>query len=289
MNKELVIAKELPSMVNGMDIDVAMDHLWMETGDLVQLPDGNTIHDIRTVPIQNSLLERKWDDYDKIPELMVELCRDPAYIHFICKYVLNIELLPYQCVILNTFWYKPLPMLIATRGGGKSYLLAVYVVLRCLLHQGCKICVVGASLRQSMVIFNYVQQIWEDAPILQDICGGKNKAPKRDQHMCFWICGDSRAVFLPLGDGTKIRGQRANVIIADEFASIPTEIFETVVRGFAAVKSDGVHLNVAKEYKKLVVKHFGTQPAEEYGDAIDEISIIPAGILSYGILIIAYC
>ena len=38
----------------------------------------------------------------------------------------------------------------------------------------------------------------------------------------------------------RIRGQRANDIIADEFASIPREIFENVVAGFAAVGADPV-------------------------------------------------
>ena len=45
---------------------------------------------------------------------------------------------------------------------------------------------------------------------------------------------------MPLGDGSKIRGQRANDIIADEFASIPREIFENVVAGFAAVSASPV-------------------------------------------------
>ena len=35
---------------------------------------------------------------------------------------------------------------------------------------------------------------------------------------------DSTVTCLPLGDGQKIRGQRANDIIADEFASIPRDI-----------------------------------------------------------------
>jgi hypothetical protein len=41
-----------------------------------------------------------------------------------------------------------------------------------------------------------------------------------------------------LGDGTKIRGLRAHTIIADEFNSIPVEIYETVVAGFTAVAKD---------------------------------------------------
>ena len=40
---------------------------------------------------------------------------------------------------------------------------------------------------------------------------------------------------VPLGDGSKIRGLRAHTIIADEFNSIPVDIYETVVAGFTAV------------------------------------------------------
>jgi hypothetical protein len=49
---------------------------------------------------------------------------------------------------------------------------------------------------------------------------------------------DSWAMAVPLGDGNKIRGLRAHTIIADEFNSIPTHIYETVVAGFAAVSSN---------------------------------------------------
>ena len=59
----------------------------------------------------------------------------------------------------------------------------------------------------------------------------------------------SRITCLPLGDGQKIRGQRANDIISDEFASIPRDIFETVVAGFAAVSSDPIE-NVKKDSSK---------------------------------------
>lgn len=268
---EIDMANLLPSVVNGYDIDEAMDNLWMEAGTELVLPDGSKFYDIRSFEVNNPLLTEPWFHADNIVECTAQLCRDPNYIHFITKYILNINLLPYQCVILNMLWHKPLPMLIASRGAGKSYLLSVYIVVRALLHQGCKICVVGGSLRQSMVLFNYIQNIWDNSPILQDICGGKKNSPKRDIHICTWKCGDSVVNFLPLGNGEKIRGQRANIIISDEYASIPAQVFETVVRGFAAVKSDGVHLNVAKAYKGKIVKYLGKASAIEYAEAMDEI------------------
>ena len=60
----------------------------------------------------------------------------------------------------------------------------------------------------------------------------------------------STIICLPLGDGSKIRGQRANDIIADEFASIPRDIFENVVAGFAAVAASPIEKVQAKARKK---------------------------------------
>jgi hypothetical protein len=42
-------------------------------------------------------------------------------------------------------WHKPFPMLVASRGAGKSFLLAVYCVLRALLEPKTKIVIVGAD------------------------------------------------------------------------------------------------------------------------------------------------
>lgn len=244
--------------------------------------------DIRELQIPQVITSGDWCVPEKVPELLVQLCRDPNYIHFVCKYILNIDLLPFQLAVLQTLWTKSLPIFIGSRGCSKSFMLAVYALLRMILQQGCKVAVVGASLRQSMVIFNYIQQIYENAPILRDICGFQG--PKRDLHIAYFEIGTSRAVFLPLGNGDKIRGQRANVIICDEFSSISKEVFETVVRGFAAVKSEGVYHHVKKAAKDKALKQLNKQSTEikEVKDSVVKIStslannqIILSGTPSY--------
>lgn len=142
-----------------------------------------------------------------------------------------------------------------------SFLLSIYIILRGLLDQGIRIVVVGAALRQSLVLFNYITNIWDSAPVLQNICGGKNK-PKRELHMCTWKCGTSEVKFLPLGNGETIRGQRAGVIIADEFSSIDPNVFENVVRGFAAVRSQGLMENVQITYKQEMMRELGLMGVE---------------------------
>ena len=159
------------------------------------------------------------------------------YISFVCSQILNVNLLPYQAVILRELWHRKFPMLIATRGGAKTYLLAVYCILRCLLLPGRKVIVAGAGFRQSKMIYDYCTTIWNNAPILRDSCGN-NDGPKGGTDAVYFNIGDSRTTFIPIGPaGDTIRGYRAQDILADEFSSHNQEIFEHVIAGFGAVAS----------------------------------------------------
>jgi len=197
------------------------------------------------------------------------LMMQPEYFCFICKEILNIELLPVQALMLQELWQRKFPMLIASRGFGKSFILSVYAILRALIMPGRKIIVVGAAFRQSKILFEYMDTIWKNAPLLRDIVGS-NGGPRRDVDMCRMNIGASTVTCLPLGDGSKIRGQRANDIIADEFASIPREIFENVVAGFAAVTASPV-----ENVKYIAAK----KRAEELGR---EIHLEDDEVLSHG-------
>jgi hypothetical protein len=133
-----------------------------------------------------------------------------------------------------------------------SFLLALYSLLRIFLLPGRKVIIVGAAFRQSKVIFNYMEDIWSNAPILRDIAGA-GSGPRHEPDMFRFIIGDSIASALPIGDGSRIRGQRANDIIADEFAAQSKDVFENVVAGFAAVKSgpiEGVRARASADMSK---------------------------------------
>lgn len=217
----------------------------------LNLDEKTLIDDKLTNPFQMERVDKS-NPYHHLLKIMM----NPNYFGFTCKYILNKQLHPFQLAILKELWTRPFPMLIATRGGGKSFLLAVYAILRAMINQGCKVAIVGAAFRQAKVVFDYCEEIWRNAPILRDMCGkDKRQGPRRDVDRCTLRIGDSLIFALPLGDGTKIRGQRANYIICDEFASVPVDIYENVVAGFAVVSSDPIEKiqNIArtKEMKRL--------------------------------------
>lgn len=178
-------------------------------------------------------------DNDDFMRRLAWLMMRPQYFSFACKYILNIELSPFQSLLLHEMWNRKFPMLVGSRGMGKSFILSVYVMLRAFFMERRKVIIVGAAFRQSKVLFEYMDTIWKNAPILRDLCDSRS-GPRRDVDRCVMHLGQSTVTCLPLGDGSKIRGQRANDIIADEFASIPRDIFENVVAGFAAVASSPI-------------------------------------------------
>ena len=211
--------------------------------------------DIAELELVNPLLNRDPEDI-KRPDLhLLRTMRDPKYIGFAAKVLLNIELLPIQIVVLREFWARPFPMFVASRGFGKSWLMAVYGLLKCALVPETKVVIVGAAFRQSKIIFEYMEGIWRNAPILRSICD-TNSGPRRDTDRCTMRINDSWAIAVPLGDGTKIRGLRAHTIIADEFASIPPNIYETVVAGFAAVSASPIQ-NVKEAARRDKLKKAG--------------------------------
>mgnify|MGYP001280011063 CR=1 FL=1 len=221
------------------------DDAWLGLGDLskIQVPTNPMIHRTET-EIEN-------------PDLhLMKLLRDPKYVGATCKLLFNIELHPMQCVILQEFWNRPFPMYIASRGWGKSFLLALYAVLRCTFYPGTKIVIVGAAFRQSKIIFEYMETMWRNSPILRSIFSGNEDGPRRDVDRCTIRLGDSWTIAVPMGDGSKIRGLRAHIIIADEFASISPDIYETVVAGFAAVSASPIE-NVKEAAKKKAMTEAG--------------------------------
>ena len=192
----------------------------------------------------------------------------PEYFSFLCKYVFNINILPSQALFLCEMWNRRFPMLIASRGFGKSFILSLYSMIRALLLPERKVVVVGAAFRQSKVLFEYMETIWNNAPILRSMCDS-NSGPRRDVDRCVMRINKSRVTCLPLGDGQKIRGQRANDIISDEFASIPRDIFETVVAGFAAVSSDPIE-NVKRIAGEKSAKELGIEVKRDVENVLEK-------------------
>lgn len=154
--------------------------------------------------------------------------------------LLNIELAVPQRVIFNSMWDHKFTIITAGRGNGKSFLLAAFASLRGMLFPGTRIGLLAPSFRQSKIMFEEVRRIWFAAPIFKEATSGKPTFQSDRCILNFRAIGTTPPSLIeadPLGTGEKIRGLRMHILLVDEFAQMPEEIFSAVVKPMAATSS----------------------------------------------------
>lgn len=169
----------------------------------------------------------------------IYLMYQPEYLYYTARILLNIELYPIQCAVLEMMWRHPFPMIIGSRGFSKTFLLAVYLLLRAILFPGTNAVVAGSAFRQSKFVYDHVKRLWENSPILQSIFKGGNPYKQLPDIWKFKL-DRSELAFIPIGSGEKIRGLRANILAVDEFNSVSLDIYEVVLNQFTAVSMDPI-------------------------------------------------
>lgn len=187
--------------------------------------------------------------------LIVDLFKNPDYLAYAVWILFEVQLLPFQAAILSELWVRPFPLFVGCRGLGKTFLLAVFSMLRAAFYPDYKVVVVGAAFRQSRLIFEYCEKLWERGPVFRSLCSS-NSGPKKNVDKCVFHINNSTITAIPVGTGDKIRGLRANTVIADEFDSHNRDIFETVIQGFLAVNADPAN-NVSKIARLDKLKEMG--------------------------------
>jgi len=168
---------------------------------------------------------------------MIELYRnDPVLAAYD---LLKVDLAPIQRVILRDMWFKNFTISVVSRGGGKTFLLAVNAVLHALLYPGYRVGLISSSFRQAKYIFSEVQKLYTRSSILREACEKKPVYGSDRAYLQFKGTDNSNSSYieaLPLGvDGAKIRGSRFYLVEIDELAQVPPSVLDLVIRPFGAV------------------------------------------------------
>jgi len=155
--------------------------------------------------------------------------------------LLNVDLPVSQQVLLDAMWNNKFSIITAGRGCGKTFLLSVFASLKAMLYPGTRVGLIAPSFRQSKMIFEEVRKLWYASPIFREATA---KKPTFQSDRCILEFRSVAPVpasmieAVPLGTGEKIRGARFHVILSDEFAQLPEEIFDAVIKPMAATSSN---------------------------------------------------
>ena len=79
--------------------------------------------------------------------------------HRFARDYLGLKLKKFQQIILNEMFRKVNSIYLASRGGGKSFLLAIFCACYCILYPGTTICIASKTRGQAIEIIDKIQNI----------------------------------------------------------------------------------------------------------------------------------
>lgn len=162
------------------------------------------------------------------------------------KEILNIELKPFQKILIWAMMHYTHFLFIAARALGKTYLTSIFCVTRCVLYPGTRVVVTSGTFKQAKLILQKIQEeILPNSPILRTMIKeckiGANEA---------YINFNGNSLIKAVAPTDTGRGLRANIVVMDEYRMIDPKIVGTVVKRFLGPPRQPKYLN-KKQYSKL--------------------------------------
>lgn len=147
--------------------------------------------------------------------------------HIFVKEYLGITLKLFQSIILYFMMHENYICYIAARGQGKTFLTAIFCVVRAILFPGTKIIIASGRKSQAREVIDKISDIRNDSPNLYreiiELRSSLNDASV-EFHNGSWI------KIVASNDGA--RSKRANIIVVDEYRMVELDIINKVLRKF---------------------------------------------------------
>ena len=147
-----------------------------------------------------------------------------------CEELLGIKLNLYQKVLIRGSWKKKFVMWLMSRGLGKSWLAMVFLVLKAILYPDLLIGIISPTYSQSrrVLLDKFEREILRDAPFLMQ---EYKDFPKSQDNTSVTFHNRSRikAVSSGQGDNSSQRGDRFQILLADEYAQLKKDVIDRVV------------------------------------------------------------
>ena len=170
------------------------------------------------------------------------------------KDYLNVNLRAFQKILIYEMMHNNYTMYIASRGQGKTFLVALFCVVRCILFPKTKICVASSTRPQA----NEVLLKITDDFMKNYNTGSNNLCREIEYHV---VSNNNAIIKFANGSWIKVvtasdsgRSSRANIVVVDEFRMVDKETIDTVLKRFLTAPRQPNYLN-KKEYSNLIERN----------------------------------
>ena len=162
---------------------------------------------------------------DRLKDWVTFYRNNPSYF---AEHYLQIPLHPYQRYWLNLMAKSTDFLAIASRASAKSWIIAVYAMIRCILYPGTTVALCSSTKGQAgLIISQHCQKLYDSHPNLA------NEVVKITSNLNKWQVdfynGSMINVVISAEGG---RGHRSNVTVLEERRLIPEGVIDSIIRPF---------------------------------------------------------
>ena len=161
---------------------------------------------------------------------------------------LHLRLKRFQKILLIMMFWSTTFVFIACRGIGKTYISAIYCVIRCILWPGTKVCIASGTRGQAINVLDKI--MLELKPASPELCAEINekecKINGTNAQIVFW----NSSVIKVVTASDTARGNRCHVLLLDEFRLISKDTVDTVLRKFLTLRRMPRYEELTEEQRK---------------------------------------
>jgi len=137
---------------------------------------------------------------------------------------------------------------VASRGMGKTFLIALFICIRCILYPGTKVVIVSGTRGQSMAVLEKIQlELMKKSPALcNEINMKDSKFNGQDAKVVFHNTSYIKVVTA----NDNARSNRANILVVDEFRMVKKDTLDAVMKKFLTSRRMPPYNELTKAEKK---------------------------------------
>lgn len=168
--------------------------------------------------------------------------------HRFAKDYLHLNLHLFQKILIVMMNWSSTTAFIGSRGIGKSFLSAVFCVIRCILYPGTKICIASGTRGQSINVLEKI--ILELKPNSPELAAEIDERETKINGTNAQIVFKNSSYIKVVTASDSARGNRANLLLLDEFRMIAKDVIDTILRKFLTQKRMPRYEELTKEERK---------------------------------------
>ena len=147
---------------------------------------------------------------------------------------LHLRLRKFQKILLHMMFWSTVFVFIACRGIGKTFLSAIYCVIRCILWPGTKICIASGTRGQAINVLEKI--LYELKPLSPELRAEINEKDTKVNGTEAQIAFKNTSMIKVVTARDSARGNRCHVLLLDEFRLMPKDVIDTVLRKFLTLR-----------------------------------------------------